>query len=258
MARSLSFIRNSKVIEVIESMLILPLERTRRANQLEFRKEHAYLGRLRYLFYHIRSFACLPALANAKAELAELEEELNHLTKLLPPASDARSTPSSSTLSDSRLHRLLQVVADLHRTCLKDLHPTLRHLADPSRAPQILQKLHVLLQQLLKIVHHSDLYLHYANIIDDFLSAVVCLIISTRHYLRSTLKKSQSTLEQVTDGKPESYQTVAIRQAKELASGCKDGSADAVVMYENWMLWVLKAGRVLSDESLRQGVKREL
>ena len=100
------------------------------------------------------------------------------------------------------------------------------------RTPQALQKIQVILQQLLKIVMHSDLYLRFANIIDDFLAAVFGLVVSTKRYLRLRLKCYQAAMQRVTEARPRSYQVESIRQSKEFANE-KTTSEDAIVMYEN-------------------------
>ena len=106
MMRTMSRIRSSTVIEVIESMLILPLEHRRMALQSKFMIDYAYLGRFGFLYYHIRSYSCLAELEPTKAEQQEQEARLEHLSTLLPSKS---SQPSSAgpDLGHSRLHSLL-------------------------------------------------------------------------------------------------------------------------------------------------------
>jgi len=231
MMRTMSRIRSSTVIEVIESMLILPLEHRRMALQSKFMRDYAYLGRFGFLYYHIRSYSCLAELEPTKAEQQEQEARLEHLSMLLPSKS---SQPSSSgpDLGHSRLHSLLQIISGLHRTCLEELWTDLGSLDQVDRAPQALQKIQVILQQLLKIVMHSDLYLRFANIVDDFLAAVFGLVVSTKRYLRLRLKSYQAAMQRVTEARPRSYQVESIRQSKEFANE-KTKSEDAIVMYEN-------------------------
>ena len=103
----------------------------------------------------------------------------------------------------------------------------------------------------------SGLYLRFANLIDGFLSAVLGLVLATRRFLQYRLRSAENRIGNVADARPESYQAESLRWAKDLAGSHTD-SEDAVVMYENWMLWVLKTGRLLGGGGAAEHLRREM
>jgi len=78
---------NLQTIDVIQAMLVLPLEHKRMQQILNIETKMALMGELQFWLYHLRDLnRALMKTHTKEEEIVALQNEINRLEKLLPNA----------------------------------------------------------------------------------------------------------------------------------------------------------------------------
>jgi len=163
-------------VDVIEAMLVLPFEHARLLGLAETHYTDAYLSELNFWQYHLRNiFAALDATKPIRAQIDELETQVQHLASLMPSPEIHQRLLALLQYTVHLIDSVTELVTALAQT--RDFRVGLK---------QLLTKCELINQLLVK---GQDLY-HacFNNIVEPLMTSSLFLVVSSRAYLHELIK----------------------------------------------------------------------
>ena len=203
-------------------MLVLPFEHARLLGLAEAQYTDVYLSELNFWQYHLRNiFAALDATKPIRAQIDELEVQVQHLASLMPSPEIHQRLLALLQYTVHLIDSVTELVAALAQT--RDFKVGLK---------QLLTKCELINQLLVK---GQDLY-HacFNNIVEPLMTSSLFLVVSSRAYLHELIKAEVG--DELVDRlvgleSAESYEQETALHCK--ASGsAKNASPERQILYE--------------------------